>query len=373
MSDLPFGNTAVVDRETLAPNLLASLRRIAEQALPAMYDRERQLFVFTRKPGANGLENHGESIRYSAISVIGLEAAGVLIPGLEPGEQRAIAKRLMAQIASAGLGDAALIGWAASAAGVDPGAAWARIDELKPSQTTQPTVEAAWALAALTLAAPGAHASLRRDLAERLMASRRQNVALFPHTLGAGGFRSHVGCFADQVYPIQALAEYSRLTGDARALAAAAECAGRICDLQGDAGQWWWHYDVRSGRVLEEYPVYAIHQDAMAPMALRALSRAGGPCMDGHIERGMQWLAAAPERRGGTLVDEARRMVWRKVARREPGKTSRVLQTAVSRWTHGGRLPGIDALFPPRAVDYEDRPYHWGWFYYAWAGRADRS
>ena len=62
-------------------------------------------------------------------------------------------------------------------------------------------------------------------------------------------------------------------------------------------------------------------------------------------------------------------MVWRKVARREPGKASRVLQTTLSRWTPGARMPGINAMFPPREIDYEDRPYHWGWFYYAWAER----
>ena len=34
--------------------------------------------------------------------------------------------------------------------------------------------------------------------------------------------------------------------------------------------------DVRTGRVIEGYPVYAIHQDAMGPMALFALEDACG-------------------------------------------------------------------------------------------------
>ena len=45
----------------------------------------------------------------------------------------------------------------------------------------------------------------------------------------------------------------------------------------------------RTGTVLEEYPVYAIHQDAMAPMALFALSRAGGPQHELTVTRGMEW------------------------------------------------------------------------------------
>jgi hypothetical protein len=364
------GSVIAASGEAFQSELVTSLRGLAERALPAMYDRTRQLFVFTRKPASHGLENAGHSIRYSAITVIGLEAAKAEIPGLERDERRAVVQQLVSRIPSAALGDAALIAWAASLTGGTPATVWARLAELNPVETVQPTVEVAWAVAALSLAGPDTLAALRRRLAERLMASCHQGAHLFPHVLGGKGFRAHVGCFADQVYPIHALAEYARVSGEQRPLAVAADCASRICALQGDAGQWWWHYDVRNGSVLEEYPVYAIHQDAMAPMALRALTRAGGPCMDAHIDRGLAWLAAAPELHGRTLIDESRDMVWRKVARREPGKVSRVLQTALSRWTPGGRMPGINAVFPPREIDYEDRPYHWGWFYYAWAARA---
>ena len=181
--------------------------------------------------------------------------------------------------------------------------------------------------------------------------------------------RSHVACFADQVYPIQALSEYTRAGGHPQALAIAADCAARVCELQGPAGQWWWHYDARTGTVLEEYPVYAIHQDAMAPMALFALSRAGGPQHELAVTRGMEWLTAAPELDGGGLIDASNATLWRKVARREPNKTSRYLHAAVSRFREGARVPGLDRLFPPGVVDCEDRPYHWGWFLYAWANR----
>ena len=48
------------------------------------------------------------------------------------------------------------------------------------------------------------------------------------------------------------------------------QCANAICNLQGPLGQWWWHYDSMTGRVAERYPVYSVHQHAMAPMALFA-------------------------------------------------------------------------------------------------------
>jgi hypothetical protein len=105
----------------------------------------------------------------------------------------------------------------------------------------------------------------------------------------------------------------------------------------------------------------------MAPMALLALAAAGGPRMDAHIARGLSWLAAAPELNGGSLIDPAAHMVWRKVARREPGKTSRYIQSAMTRFLPGLRAPGLGRLFPPGQIDYEDRPYHYGWLLYAWA------
>jgi hypothetical protein len=363
---------SVIPREAFTADLLTVLQGIATRALPQMFDCRRRLFVFTRRPGNGGVENRGHSLRYSAIVIIGTKTARMAIPGFGPADRRAVIDELLSAVPSAALGDAALIAWAATLAGEAPSAVWTRIAELKPAETVQPTVDVAWTLAALSLAGPEALHSLRRKVAERLLASWSGRAQLFPHVLGAAGVRAHVGCFADQVYPIHALAEYARVTGDRRALDVSAACATRLCALQGHDGQWWWHYDVRDGSVLEAYPVYAIHQDAMAPMALRALGIAGGPCLDSHIERGMRWLAAAPELGGRSLIDERHAVVWRKVARREPGKVSRVLQTAASRVKVGGRLPGLNHLFPPRVIDYEDRPYHWGWFLYAWGDRVGR-
>ena len=154
-----------------------------------------------------------------------------------------------------------------------------------------------------------------------LLRARAAESGLFRHTTAENaGWRGHVGCFADQVYPIQALAEYARCTGDADALQASAQCAQEICDLAGAAGQWWWHYDVRTGAVLERYPVYSVHQDGMAPLALWALAEAGGPLHRAALQRGLDWLNASPELDGASLIDEPGAFIWRKVARREPRK-----------------------------------------------------
>jgi hypothetical protein len=110
-----------------------------------------------------------------------------------------------------------------------------------------------------------------------------------------------------------------------------------------------------------------VHQDAMAPMALFAAEEVTGADFSTAIDLGLTWLARAPELSGGSLIDDKADLIWRKVARREPRKVSRYVQAATSRAHPSLRVPGLGVLFPPVAVDYEDRPYHPGWLLYTWS------
>jgi hypothetical protein len=198
------------------------------------------------------------------------------------------------------------------------------------------------------------------------MGAQNERSGAFPHRLGGGGgLRGHVCCFADLVYPIQALSIRQLRSGDAAAAAAARRAAELIVSRQGASGQWWWHYDLRSGEVVEGYPVYAVHQDAMAPMALFAAEKATGADFSGAVERGLDWLERSPELDGRSLADDEAGLIWRKVARREPLKLSRSLQAAASRIHPSLRVPAMGLVFPPVAIDYEDRPYHLGWLLHA--------
>jgi hypothetical protein len=173
-----------------------------------------------------------------------------------------------------------------------------------------------------------------------------------------------VGCFADEVYPIQALARYGAATADSTSLAAANRCAARITELQGSAGQWWWHYDSRHDSVVEGYPVYSVHQHAMAPMALMDLADAGGNDHTPAIYRGLDWLTTHPEV-FDELVDEPFGVIWRKVGRREPAKLVRKLNATTTSLRPGLTVP-TDRLFPTTVIDRECRPYELGWLLYAW-------
>jgi hypothetical protein len=375
--------SAITDSKAVTPpathpstpgNFLQELRQLALSGLPRMYPGSDGLFAFRVRPTSAGLVREGVSRRYTAITAIGLatesEASAAQLGGITA---RGLCERLTRDVTEVGnLGDVALTLWACGATGHgDRDAAATRLRQLRPEAALQPTVEVAWALTALCIATDPSLAGLRDDLASRLIASL-EGGSVFPHVLqGQRGLRDHVACFADMVYPIQALSLHFRATGHRPSLDAALLAAELICKRQGPAGQWWWHYDRRTGEVVEGYPVYAIHQDSMAPMALLAIQEVSGRDFHEPIARGLAWLASSPELRGLSLVDRAAGIVWRKVGRREPGKLTRYAQAVASGLHPRLRLPLADSLFPPGTIDYEDRPDHLGWVLHAFP--ADRA
>jgi hypothetical protein len=175
-----------------------------------------------------------------------------------------------------------------------------------------------------------------------------------------------VACFSDQVYPILALSNYGAAFDDSQCVEYAANDAERICHLQGPLGQWWWHYDARCGRICEEYPVFSVHQDAMAPMAILASDRAGGADHVKEIELGLRWLFGDNELDTNMLLEEAG-IIWRDIERREPGRLSRNLRAILCTAGIGPlhRLAG--KCCTGFRINRECRPYHLGWILYAWA------
>lgn len=349
---------------------VSRLREFSMDALARMYCPSERFFVFRLRRAGEEVIPEGLSRRYTAITTIGLagEEPDVWHKVLGDHCLATLCDRLLDDVREVtNLGDVALSLWAAKVAGcLNTDVAEARLCELVVMHDSPPVVEASWALDALCLAGKQ-HAKLRDQVASQLLAAFNHGAGIFPRYLNqkGGGLRSHVSCFADAVYPIHALSNYYKASGNEEALDAAARCAQRICELQGEAGQWWWHYDVRTGDVVEKYPVYSVHQDAMAPMALFALKDAGGPDWERKIAKGMAWLEFADEV-GFSMVDEAAGVIWRKVARKGPNKIGRYLQAGASRIHSSLRAPGVDLFFPPVTIDYECRPYHLGWLLYAW-------
>jgi len=355
--------------------LVGRLVDVSERGLPRMFDAQTRSFVHCLRRGANGvIAPEGQSLRYSAIALLGLR-------WLDEPRQRAVladetahefATRVLARgRESDDLGDASVCAWAGFELGhSDAEAALARAVALEHEQASPFTVEIAWLVAALCAAPSSAHERTARRVAHRLLEGFSARARVFPHRVGepTSGLRNHVACFADQVYPIQALSRLHRTYRADRALESASLCAERICELQGDGGQWWWHYDARTGAVVEGYPVYSVHQDAMAPMCLLDLEEAGGPAFRGTIARGLRWMAKAPEI-DASLLDDEQSIIWRKVARVGPNKAMRVVRAAAARVHEDLRLHFLEPAFPPRTVDWESRPYHLGWVLHTWLNR----
>ncbi|WP_407443752.1 hypothetical protein [Rhodococcus sp. (in: high G+C Gram-positive bacteria)] len=377
-----------VDVETASR--VRHLGALARRGLAGMYSGIDfpQTMRAVRTPSGTALHPEGHSPRYTAIAALGIGRLPTDIQRhiLRGGTADDLVTSVLATAHDHH--DTGVLALALWAAGEVRGSADPQVlEELRRRCTSgEPmlTVDCAWALTAAVSVRDRADTDdLIVLLAERLLAAQGPG-GLFPHSLSSGPRhrirdmkqigRHHVGSFADQVYPLQALARTAAAVGDTDALEAANATASRICAVQGSAGQWWWHYDSRTRSaarsVVERYPVYSVHQHAMAPMALFDLRECGGDDHISAVESGVDWLFTHPESSADLVCDD-RNVVWRKVGRREPRKAVRSLSAVTTAARPGLVLPGLDRAFPPGPVDNECRPYELGWLLYAWHPGSD--
>lgn len=351
--------------------LLQRILPLSVKGLEGMFDPERQRFCFRAVRNGQGVRNEGTSRRYSMISLLGLarmEKGGRKSP---IDMESALSSLLPDAETIDGIGDLGLLLWLCALASPDRAPeAWRERRMAKalfqcPDALEGRTMELSWFLAGIAHAAlakaqgiPGLEEQASRTF-ERLMRNYGRK-GIFGHsgtsTL-AGFVRGRIGSFADQAYPIYALARYSQAFGSRTALAAAVECAEAICRLQGPLGQWWWHYDAAASRVIGRYPVYSVHQDGMAPMALLAVGEASGRSFHTELFKGLEWIAGRNER-GLDLVDPSRNVIWRSLYREKYRAYAHELSCLL-------RLSGPEKEFDDLAVRYECRPYHMGWLLYA--------
>ncbi|MFC7476520.1 hypothetical protein ACFQS7_19285 [Dankookia sp. GCM10030260] len=316
-----------------------------------------------------------ESITSSAICLIGLSRAGIPLRAVvdDPVELCIhLAARVREEAYPGGIG---LVLWANSAigaaaplallaeAGLDP----VTLEQAIPGLTT---MEVAWLASGLLHAdiaslRPACCAALR-ELDERL----HPGTLVFRHAGAAAPLRhrlrGRIANFADQVYPLQALAFAAIAHGDAERRNLAERCGARLVAAQGPLGQWWWHHDASTGEVIERYPVYSVHQHSMAPMALRALAVAGGRCHAAAAARSRAWLHA--NELGIDMVEPASGIIWRSIERDEGSVGHRLRQSRILLAS-----PAAEPAQPRFRLNREIRPYEWGWLLYATAIEASAA
>ena len=229
-------------------------------------------------------------------------------------------------------------------------------------------MELSWFLAGVS------HAAIARAAGSELLSALAfETHRLVAHNLGEHGIFSHhtkganladrmrarVGAFADQVYPIYAFSRFAHAFSVEEAAKDALRCALAICRWQGPLGQWWWHYDAVTGKVISQYPVFSVHQAGMAPMALFAVSQASGADFSTNIYHGLRWIYGANEL-NFDFRDSGANLIWRSIYARRYRRYWRPLAARMG--IREKPLPHSSL-----AVLHEAWPYEIGWLLYAFA------
>jgi hypothetical protein len=301
------------------------LTSLAVRGLVSMFDSEQQLFCSRLLSTQHGLVREGISRRYTTMALIGLRA--LQKTGAHcPFDTDAIFESCAGDARwITGVGDLGLLIWLTAEYAperldrlfkrVDLETSLDRYSDGRAGRST----ELAWFLAGLSHAAvviPGDRwplGDLAADTYHRLQDNRGQSGLyghLTPTKSLSGLLRGRIGNFADQIYPIYALSKFATAFDLEEPLDSALECAMVLCHLQGSLGQWWWFYNVETGRVACHYPVYSVDQYGLAPLALFELERATGRRFQDAIYRGLDWVYGANEL-GEDLRTPSRELIWR--------------------------------------------------------------
>jgi hypothetical protein len=363
----------LMNRPENVQGVIHRLNTLAVNGLVPMFDAEKQLFCFTLQKTDSGMVREGISPRYTAITLMGLhrlEQSG----GTSPIDIQKVFDGLLVNSEwITNIGDLGLLLWACAL--VAPN----RLEELdkkfdiknalnRYNDTVQRhTMHLSWFLTGLShqaLARPEKIAGTR-EIAEETYRKIHQNQGkqgIFGHIGGnkglAGVARSSMGSFADQVYPIYGMTKFSLAFGDEKAIKSALDCALTICKAQGSLGQWWWHYDSRTGQVVETFPVFSVHQHAMGPMALIALGEAIQSDFSPWIYKGLEWIE--DNELGINMKDDSANVVWRCIGRTKPYRYWNLAANFLTGREDRESRNGLLAL-------YECRPYELGWLLYAFA------
>jgi hypothetical protein len=358
---------------------LDELASIAVKALPGMIDEAAGLFVHKTVRTDTGVRNEGMNPLYSAMSLIGLvrddssEARGALLRLDNVFDE--LHRRALETTRAALLGTAM---WALALAGDRRTRSLLERLERRFDVRAWSSMDVGLVLAGLaaTFEAFSGFRDRVRPLADGAgaeLGSRFSDTAqLFRGSRSlrpSSALHRNVTSFASQVYPIHGLAEYARVTSGPSS-DAMCRAADSLVERQGHLGQWWWLYSARTGAILEGYPVYSVHQDGMAFMALAPLQNLGLGSYADAVWRGLDWVVGANELER-SLVDRDRGIIARCIQRTGSDADG---YAGISRKNHFevvlasfgfGKTPGTHARPDELEVLSECRPYHLGWLLYA--------
>ena len=355
---------------------------LAIRGLVPMFNESRQLFCYRLKQTDRGMVQEGISHRYTMMTLLGLHRLAQA-GAASPFDTTPILQALLADLSWVdNLGDLGVILWLCAVAFPERLAELEPRLELKDALTQYRdarhgvTMELAWFLTGLSYwgqAYPEKRKQLEPLAVEtyKRLTKNQGERGFFGHLSTsdslAGMARGRTGSFADQVYPIYAMAQFAKAYQYEDAAQLSLKCATGICEEQGPMGQWWWHYDAPAGRVTDGYPVFSVHQHAMGPMTLFGLGEAINRNFDEWIYKGLRWINSNNEL-SYDMEDPYKSVIWRCIfrSRRSVG---RYVKAAFGRYSHTVQHQSAGEL----SILFECRPYELGWLLYAFANRAGRE
>jgi hypothetical protein len=190
---------------------------------------------------------------------------------------------------------------------------------------------------------------------------------LFPYHEVKGPRKRFVS-FGGITYFLKALHEYGSTFGDASVQKLFKDAVGEVILRQGPLGEWAWFYDASSGRVVDWYEVYSVHQEAMAMLFLLPAHDMGVSDARGAVELSVAWLFGNNELGANIMIDEpffSYRSIRRAGAMQREKRFARALLLATSGKNAEPAKPGT------LEINKECRSYEMGWTVYAWSGRQD--
>jgi len=183
------------------------------------------------------------------------------------------------------------------------------------------------------------------------------------------GVRRRYASFATQTYLLLACYAYGELMNSNRAIQIANAGTRKLIELQGPNGEWPWFFDATTGRVLDFYEVYSVHQYGMAPAFLELAEQHGVPEARAAIIRGFKWVLGQNQLATPMLVPErhlsVRSQVRKGELRTKAWRVLRALQNSASRRQA--------VLTDPSNLELrlECRSYELGWILWSFGRRSD--
>ncbi|MCW2283339.1 hypothetical protein M2323_001247 [Rhodoblastus acidophilus] len=182
------------------------------------------------------------------------------------------------------------------------------------------------------------------------------------------GLRRRFASFATQVYLSLACYHYGDVMDDPSATTLASQCVEKLMALQGPQGEWPWFYDAVSGRVLDFYEVYSVHQYGMAPALLEWAEREKIPGATAALVKGFEWVFGANQLGRPMLAPGG--LTIRSQIRKVEGD-AKVLRAA--RAISNALLGRSGGLIAPEKLGLrlECRSYELGWILWSFGRRVD--